>query len=273
MGQYDLIAFDMDGTLLTSAKTVSPGTKAAIRRAVTEGKTVVLATGRSPSELREYAEDFTDIRYYICENGTLIYDSFAKKILYVEHIPGNIVESIMEIARNEDTMVFLDSLGSAIVSRSDADRMEHFQVAQYKNLILQNAVLLEDEIIDHYMAEPFPIEKLNLFSADIKVRERMYKKVKALPVTAIYSEETAMEISPLNISKGSGLKKFCELFDIPLERTIMVGDADNDMEALRTAGLSVAMGNGRDYVKEICDRIVADNDHDGCAEAIDILLS
>ena len=51
-----------------------------------------------------------------------------------------------------------------------------------------------------------------------------------------------------------------------------MGDADNDKEALEVAGLSVAMGNAKESIKEISDVIVSDNDHDGCAEVIEKYL-
>ena len=40
----------------------------------------------------------------------------------------------------------------------------------------------------------------------------------------------------------------------------------------RAAGLGIAMGNAPDYVKTAADRIVSDQDHGGCAEAIRLLL-
>ena len=51
-----------------------------------------------------------------------------------------------------------------------------------------------------------------------------------------------------------------------------MGDADNDAQVLQIAGLSVAMGNALPHIKELCDVVVADNDHDGCAEAVDRYL-
>ena len=52
----------------------------------------------------------------------------------------------------------------------------------------------------------------------------------------------------------------------------MVGDADNDLAGLRAAGLAVAMGNANEHVRRICHVVVADNNHDGCAEAIEKYL-
>ena len=56
---------------------------------------------------------------------------------------------------------------------------------------------------------------------------------------------------------------------IPTCETVAVGDADNDLDVLRAAGLAVAMGNANEHVKEVCDVVVSDNDHDGIVEVID----
>ena len=53
-----------------------------------------------------------------------------------------------------------------------------------------------------------------------------------------------------------------------MEQAVMVGDADNDIEAMRAVGMAVAMGNANEHVKKICDLEVADNNHRGCAQAI-----
>lgn len=117
-----------------------------------------------------------------------------------------------------------------------------------------------------------PVEKLNLFCASGEIRERLLARMQDWPLTAAFSEKTSLELSPPNVSKASGLIWLCRHLGIPLMRTIIVGDADNDAEALRAAGLSVAMGNALPHIRRLCDVVVADNDHDGCAEAVDRYL-
>ena len=51
-----------------------------------------------------------------------------------------------------------------------------------------------------------------------------------------------------------------------------MGDADNDLPMLAAAGLAVAMGNANESVRAAADVVVADNDHDGVAEAIERFL-
>ena len=77
-----------------------------------------------------------------------------------------------------------------------------------------------------------------------------------------------MEASPTGITKASGLQELCTLLRIPLSETVAVGDAPNDLEILQLAGLSAAMGNASDSIKEICDVVVSDNDHNGVLEVI-----
>jgi HAD superfamily hydrolase (TIGR01484 family) len=116
--------------------------------------------------------------------------------------------------------------------------------------------------------------KLNLYHRDEASRARTVERIKAagLETALALAESTSLECSAKGIDKGVGLKKLCEHLGLPLEQTIAVGDADNDTMALKTAGLAVAMGNATEPIKALADVIVADCDHNGCAEAIDKYL-
>lgn len=272
MNNYDLIAFDMDGTILTSNQTVSVRVQEAIAKAKKKGKTVVICTGRTPKELVDYDKtEFKNIRYYVCENGTLIYDSEEEKIISAKCIPKNCVKYILEASKEEDCMVTLACSGQNTLSRKDAVRMEYFHAERYKKLELATGELLEN-VIESYMAHPVPVEKINVYSASVEIRDRFMERFKDLPVTMVYGEETGIEITRQYMSKAVGFTELCQYLQIPIERTIAVGDSDNDVEMLKVTGLPVAMGNAFDYVKEICHITVSDNDHDGCAEVIEKYL-
>lgn len=269
--KYDLISLDMDGTLLNREHRISQRTKEAIDYAVSQGKTVVISTGRSTAELVDYEKELEQIRYYICENGALLFNSFEKQIIYSIAIPPEIVSEILNLAEPEDAMIYIASNGQNMSNRSDVLRMEHFHMGQYKEHALKTAVLHED-IIASYRKEHFPVEKMNLSCVSVELRESLYNSLKSLPLTIAYSEESALEISPRHVTKALGLQKLCDYLCIPLEKTIAVGDSNNDTDIMKAAGLSVAMGNSFPNIKELCDVTVADNNHDGCAEAIEKYL-
>ena len=111
-------------------------------------------------------------------------------------------------------------------------------------------------------------EKLNWYHRSEAARLRSLERVKDLPVEAVFAEVTYLELSPEDVSKGSGLVRLCDALGIPVSRSIAVGDSDNDLEMLRTAGLAAAMGNANETVKKTADVITSDNNHDGCAEVI-----
>lgn len=272
MKDYKLIAFDMDGTLLTSDNTISAPVQAALERAIDRGKTVLICTGRCYHELMDYDQrEFKKVRYYVCENGALVYDSIKQEVISATCIPEKLVHYILDLAEPEDAMVYLASNGQNMVNREDALRMEYFHAERYKDIELRSAILHED-IIKSYREHPVPVEKMNLYSATTGIRDRFYESLKDLPLSVVFAEETGLEIMSPNMSKASGILKLCEYLKIPLEETIAVGDSDNDIEMLQAAGLAVAMGNARACVKEVCDIEVSDNDHDGCAEVINQYL-
>ena len=107
-----------------------------------------------------------------------------------------------------------------------------------------------------------------------EARDRTQQRIldSNLEVELADAETTSLEISAKGIDKGIGLEKLCEYKNITLDEIIAVGDADNDIQAIKKAGLSIAMGNANENIKQLADVIVSDNDHDGCAEAIEKFL-
>ena len=80
-----LLAFDVDGTLLNSQGQLTERTVTAISSARDKGATVILATGRSWSELQYVIDAIPDIEYAICTNGLEAYNRLGE-VLYTEQI-------------------------------------------------------------------------------------------------------------------------------------------------------------------------------------------
>ena len=272
MSQYQLIAFDMDGTLLNSNKQISPETLNAIKRATDAGKTVILCTGRNLAELNAFTEIIPGLRYLDCVSGACVYDLKEKKTLYSQALDPGIVKKLMEFGMEEGAMIHVLSERS-IVQKDQQSHMADFHMGIYQTMFDQITDKLEN-IYNSFCEEPFPVLKLNLYHRDEASRARTVERIKAagLETALALAESTSLECSDKGFDKGVGLKKLCEHLGLPLEQTIAVGDADNDTMALKTAGLAVAMGNATEPIKALADVIVADCDHNGCAEAIDKYL-
>ena len=112
------------------------------------------------------------------------------------------------------------------------------------------------------------IQKLNLHFTCAEDRDAAIASLAGEDVNIVYCEKHSIEITHASVTKGTGLLALAAQLGIPAEETIAVGDADNDLPMLRAAGLGVAMGNANENARAASDVTVADNDHDGCAEAI-----
>ncbi len=68
--------------------------------------------------------------------------------------------------------------------------------------------------------------------------------------------------------KVSGILAVQKALGLSVDEIMAFGDAENDMDMLRYAGIGVAMGNAKGCVKEIADYVTADIDADGIWEAL-----
>lgn len=77
---------------------------------------------------------------------------------------------------------------------------------------------------------------------------------------------------PNGCSKANGMKKVLNALNIPVERSIAMGDSENDLDMLSAAGISVAVANAAPKVLEAADMVTDSNLNDGVAKALEKLL-
>lgn len=265
---YKCIAIDMDGTLLNSKKEISAKTLIAIQEAYKAGKIIVLNTGRGVSELDEFIPILPEVQYVNCLSGALVYDLKNKKSIFSQELNKSLLEQLFTIAHQEDVMI--QCLSKDVhFQKGILERLDDFYMGVYYNHFKRCSIEHEN-LLEEYKQTRFPIHKFNIYHTSLEARERTRKRLqeKKFPIEMVDSETTSLEVSVQGIHKGNGLIKLCEYLNIPLEEWIVIGDADNDIEAFKVAGLAIAMQNANNRVKDICDEIVSDNDHDGVAQAI-----
>ncbi|MGN0070349.1 MAG: HAD family hydrolase [Atopobiaceae bacterium] len=266
-----LLALDMDGTLLTSEKTVSDMTWAALRRLADRGVALALCTGRNALEARwSLGGAAGPIRYGVLASGALTYDFGCGKILDAHAIDASAATQIVEAAKAEHAMAVVFYPDVCLCREEDAAHMDVFHMGIYQSMYL-SIYHFEDDLVSYIEAHPANITKVLVYHRDVASRARTRKRIEGLDLCLADAEETSLECSPEGISKAEGLKALSRELGIPLSDMAVAGDGGNDLEALRVAGCAIAMGNAIPEVKDIADLIVADNDHDGIAEAVERL--
>lgn len=82
----------------------------------------------------------------------------------------------------------------------------------------------------------------------------------------------AVMILPAGVTKATGLVPALAELQVPPERVLGVGDAENDHAFLSLCGCAVAVGGALPSLKERADFVTQGDDGDGVAELIDRVL-
>lgn len=265
---YKLLALDMDGTLLNSQKKISPQTAAAISELSKRGVYVVVSTGRGVAELADYKEELKFMHYGITSSGGAVYDFFNKKAVKAHVIPEKIAFEIIDAGISERAMIHILGLTVSLMRDEDIKHSADFQMAVYQDMYDRICIRCED--FKKYVHEnPDEIIKINLYHRSPESCQRNFERLKHLDLTFAFAETTALESSSKGISKASGLRELCEFLQIDISETVAVGDAPNDIEVLKAAGIAAVMGNASAEIKKIADFITDDNDHNGIVKVIE----
>lgn len=266
--RYDLLALDLDGTTLSSQGRVLPKTHAAIDRLRARGVDVVLVTGRHHVAARPFHADLGLDTPAICCNGGYVYDFAEERVTVGTPMTRDQARRLLDIGRRHGV--------HGLVYTSDAMNYE-IENAHMRRFIAWAATCPD--------AVRPTIRRVDDFARLIDDADAIWKflishddraRLDAWTAEAERSGEFAIEYSwanrldvvPAGNSKGLRLVEWAAERGIPAERIVAIGDNHNDRSMIVMAGRGVAMGNAEADVKAVADLVVADNDHDGIAEAI-----
>ena len=121
--EYQLIALDLDGTLLNSRKELPEDAIQAIRKVCAAGKTVVFDTGRAVPELAEQIALLPEVRYAIFCSGAGLYDTREKKAFSLQPIPDEQTKRILSVARTKDIMPQLVLADRDVIQASQMEQL------------------------------------------------------------------------------------------------------------------------------------------------------
>lgn len=278
-----LIATDMDGTLLNDQKKVSQENVKAIKAAQEQGIEVIVATGRSKEEAQEPLDEAGLTCSIISINGAETWDrtgnvEAVKPLSYKEAVKA------MKLLR-QHAIYFELYLQSGTYSESKKQAMDvivelmetmkgavgtQIEMQRMANNRIENGSITFVDQFENVLSDSSDaILKLLAFSTNLVILDQVEEQLKEnvhLAVTA--SARGNLEINSIDAQKGIALKAYAERAGIPMEAVMALGDNLNDLSMMKVAGYPVAMGNAAYEVKELCTYQTKTNDQHGVAEAI-----
>ena len=288
---YKLIAIDLDGTLLNSYGQVSEKNKMVLNDAIEQGIEVVLASGRSSNSIKNIATDLKNAKYIICGNGSLIYDLQKEEIIYDKFIEKKKALQIIQICEQNsiyynvytENMVIAKTLENNVLfyhqenaNKSDSKKTKINLVENIYEYVdnLENENILKFTFSDKSsIIFNSIIKKLReIKNIDVLDVAHMSRKIIKSGTEEISLEYYYTEITSENVDKWNAIIWLAKNLNINESEIMAIGDNVNDKLMIQNAGLGVAMGNSAPYIKEIADEVVATNNEDGVAEAVEMSL-
>lgn len=262
MPRYDLLALDLDDTLLRKDLTISARSRDAVRRCRAAGVKVTLSSGRMLQSVEPFAAQLGLSVAVVCYNGAMVAELPLRKIL--AHHPVPAAEAARLIGE-------LRRLGQHInLYVNDQLYVERFtkEADAYCTRNGVNAVVSPlDQLLDTdptkvlAMGPPDELDRLAPLLAAAFPRLHVTK-----------SRPDYLEFMLAGVDKSMGLADVARHYDVRQERVLAVGDGPNDVEMLRYAGFGVAVGNAPEQVRNAADLIAPSNEEDGVAWVIEQIV-
>lgn len=257
----ELIALDMDGTLLTSQHTIHPEARRTIQAARSRGVRLVVATGKSLYAIRSIIRELALDTPSVCMQGLMVYGP-DESIWFERTIDPSVTRDVVRYAADQDLALF---------------------AYERERLVTNRPSIYIQRFADHHepVAEVLPdftsllptltLNKLNIMHPDEHIPRIRADLTDLLGKRAslVQAMSHSLEILPPGSSKGNGLRWLLDRLGVDPAQVLAVGDGENDAEMLAMAGVGAAVANAMPAARAAADVVVASNDDGGVAEAIE----
>lgn len=258
---------DLDGTLLNDRKEITSENRTAISKALLAGHKIIINTGRplvsAVAQAQTLHLDGAGC-YLAAFNGGVLYDMEHRSVISKVSIPVELVKLTFEEASRRNIHIQTYSDTKVLVE----PRCDDNEIRRYCELINMTYQVIPS--ISELVQEPVKMLLINF--DDPSPLDEFRKWINSWADTlldAFFSCNEYVEIVPKGLNKGNALRQMAALLHVPMENTVAVGDAQNDLPMLQAARIGICMRNGCKECKEAADYVtVRDNNNDGIAEVI-----
>lgn len=268
-----LLGLDLDGTLLTKEKEISPYTLDILKSAQEKGVIIVPATGRPIHGIPEELIKILHIRYALTSNGASIYDYKQEKIIYSNPLPKPLVLELLKLLSSFDVVTEVYINGFGYIEQSNFTKHLHDLEGSPIYPYIKKTRKPIQNLIQFVQNQSYPLDKIYISLQNELQKEKISNKLRSYSTIAVTSSiKNSLEINDIYANKGISLLALGRLLGINKEEIMACGDSENDLEMLKAVGLSIAMENADSSIKEVADFITHSNEADGVAYAINTFI-
>ena len=254
MAQPKIIFFDIDGTLIDmNKKQIRPKMTETLKRLKQNNIQICIATGRSVITLPHFPDITFDA--YITFNGAYCFDQ--AQTIYSCPLPKEDVKNILQNAAAIQRPVSIATKHRVAANGKDKDLAMYYSFAN-----------LEIEITDDFDQ----VAKEEVYQIMLGCRKsdhaQLLQNTHHAKITSWW--DRAVDIIPSQTGKGNGIRQVLHYFHLDPSQAMAFGDGNNDIEMFQAVGISIAMGNASQELKNIasdcCGNVADDGIYHYCKQ-------
>ena len=223
----------------------------------------MICTGRPLSSVKKLLPGFGLDKpgcYAITYNGGLIYDAGAKQAIYEKTLPIEQVRYVFDKAYEYGKIHIQTYTEDGFICEKDTPESEY-----YERMTLCERKVVKDIVEELNGKEPGKMLAIAYDCERTQIegfRDSMLSYCEG-KMDVCFSCYEYLEFMPVGINKGNAIHWMSDFLRIPMEHTIAVGDADNDITMIKTAAIGAVMKNAADEIKQYGNYITEKNNNEG----------
>lgn len=254
-----MVVTDIDGTIYSPKCGLKDSVKECIKNLVNEGIIVAIATGRTYGSAKSVADKIGIKCPLICYQGGLV-NSYEGEILDVKYLNPDIAREIITDFRQRNIHLNVYVEDKLYVENDDK------YIKDY----------IGDKGIDYFKVDSFDeldflkLNKLLAIKYDVNFIDKLIKELQSKypQIYVVKSFDYFCEIANKEATKGNAIKFLANKYGFSINEVMAIGDQNNDIEMIETAGIGIAMGNGTEEIKNKANYITDTVENDGFIKAV-----
>jgi len=252
---------DVDGTLVTNSKELTPRAIAAVQQLHERGVVFAITSGRPPRGMRMLVSPLQLRGPIAAFNGGLIVRPDLT-IVAEQTVPADVAPGAVATIRDLGAYPWIYRGADWYVTSPGAPHEEH----ESKTVQFQPTVVPSyDGLLDRAVKIVGVSDDYDLVARCEAALQRQF----GTRVSAIRSQPYYVDVTNHLANKGAVVERLSDYYGIPKEQFATLGDQENDVLMFRQSGLSIAMGNASTDVQGSATFVTASNEDEGFAKAVE----
>ena len=259
-----LVIADVDGTLVTQDKVLTPRAIAAVEKLHHAGTLFGITSGRPPKGMRMLIEPLQLTEPLAGFNGGVVVNTDL--VTLSEHLlPADVAAEAVKLIVDHRLDIFLYSDKDWFVRDANGPHVaREASTVQFSPTVVHDFDSLTDHVVK-VVGVGDDLEAVARCETDMQSRY-------SGRVSAARSQPYYLDVTHPNANKGEVVAMFSQICGIGPNKIATIGDMPNDVLMFKKSAISIAMGNaGKDVQKE-ATFVTASNQEEGFALAMERLL-